>query len=192
MLKVLEGAESALTFTAAGVVGAGAAGAGTASAGFTAAAGGGVAAAGGGGGLDPPMLREIVGAGRGASVASGRSIGGGRGCCGGCGGINALPGTNSYAPALSLFIVPSVSVVDGMKSRCGKLLQSKFYSKLASGADHGSIRTPTAPSLEFPLDHEPPWLLKMRTSLLPSSKLPTTMCHSRRMKSLLKRTRFFS
>ena len=53
------------------------------------------------------MLREMVGAGAGASVCSGRSTGfrGGDGCWAGGGMRKALPGTNSNAPALSLLIV---------------------------------------------------------------------------------------
>ena len=47
---------------------------------FTAAGAG--VAGGGGAGLLPPMLREIVGGGFGASVCSGRSIGAGGGCAG--------------------------------------------------------------------------------------------------------------
>lgn len=59
------------------VVGAGVEGAGL---GFAGVATGGVAAEDGdGGGFDPPILRDIVGAGRGASVCSGRSTGGGGG-----------------------------------------------------------------------------------------------------------------
>lgn len=59
------------------------------------------------GGFDPPMLREMVGAGAGASVCSGRSTGfrGGDGCWAGGGMRKVLPGTNSNAPALSLLIV---------------------------------------------------------------------------------------
>lgn len=52
----------------------------------------------------PPILREIVGAGLGASICSGRSTGSGGGGGRGVGATNPLPGTNSYAPALSLLI----------------------------------------------------------------------------------------
>ena len=75
-----------------------------------AGAGGGADGAGEGTGcgFGPPMLREMVGAGAGASVCSGRSTGwrgGGVGCCREGGMRKALPGTNSNAPALSLLIV---------------------------------------------------------------------------------------
>lgn len=75
-----------------------------------AGAGGGADGAGEGTGcgFGPPMLREMVGAGAGASVCSGRSTGwrgGGVGCCCGGGMRKAFPGTNSNAPALSLLIV---------------------------------------------------------------------------------------
>lgn len=67
-----------------------------------------------GAGLVPPMLREIVGAGFGASACAGRSSGGGGfdsssdDCCCACkdvGALNECPGTNSKAFALSLDIV---------------------------------------------------------------------------------------
>ena len=51
-------------------------------------------------GFTPPMLREIVGGSKGASVCCGRSRGAGRGNCWIL-RLN-LPGTNSEAPALRL------------------------------------------------------------------------------------------
>ena len=65
------------------------------------------AGAGVGAGVELPMLREIVGGGRGASVTSGRSMGGGRGACGCEGGRKPWPGTKLKAFALSLLIVPT-------------------------------------------------------------------------------------
>jgi len=58
----------------------------------------------GGVGLGPPMLSDMVGAGRGGSGCSGRSMGGGGGGVG-LGAPKDLPGTNSNAPALSLLMV---------------------------------------------------------------------------------------
>lgn len=64
----------------------------------------------GGSGTDfaPPMLREMVGAGFGASVGSGRSIGGGGVCDGVCdcdGSLKFCPGTNVKALAFSLLML---------------------------------------------------------------------------------------
>lgn len=98
--NVLEGAAgSGLTIL-------GATGFGASATGFSAAGGGGLGtAAGCDGGVDePPMLREMVGGGRGASVCSGRSMGGGGGCEG-VSGTKPLPGTKEKAPGLSLLIV---------------------------------------------------------------------------------------
>ena len=55
----------------------------------------------------PPILRDMVGAGRGTSVCSGLSTGGGGGFCEGLGEIKLRPGTNEKAPALSLLMVVS-------------------------------------------------------------------------------------
>ena len=63
------------------------------------------AGAGSGAGFGPPMLREIVGGGGGASVCSGRSNGAGGGVCGWAGGAKERPGTKVKALALSLLMM---------------------------------------------------------------------------------------
>ena len=102
--KVLEGADDAsfLTICTAGDGAVFTAGVSTTAAGAGTEAGAGRGAS----GVDePPMLREMVGAGRGASVCSWRSKGTGGGCGGALSATKPLPGTNENAPGLSLLMV---------------------------------------------------------------------------------------
>lgn len=74
---------------------------------------GGAAGVGNGVGFDPPMLREMVGGGGGASVWGCRSMGGGRGWEGSaaCWGARKPPGTKEKAFALSLLMATNSELV---------------------------------------------------------------------------------